>query len=145
MAHSYSNFTDAFADLCHENTHYRSFMADCYSKCNDADDYANAGNYKWGIRFAVYAIKALATSVDAIIDGYYWEPEQSAFFESIYWASQEGGDGELDMSMILDAMWKAKAHQCLLFIPMIDAMRGSIQNKTVTSQYMADALRHFME
>ncbi|GAJ12159.1 unnamed protein product, partial [marine sediment metagenome] len=43
------------------------------------------------------------------------------------------------------AMWDAQPHQCLLFIPMIDAMRGSIQNKTVTSQYMADALRHFME
>ena len=56
----------------------------------------------------------------------------------------ENGDGEIDMSAILAAMWTCEKHHPLLFIPMIDAMRGSIQQKTVTSQYMADALKHFM-
>ncbi len=56
----------------------------------------------------------------------------------------EDGETEIDMSMILDAMWDCQKHQPLLFIPMIDAMRGSIQEKTVTSQWMADALRHFV-
>ena len=56
----------------------------------------------------------------------------------------EDGETEIDMSMILDAMWGCQKHQPLLFIPMIDAMRGSIQEKTVTSQWMADALRHFV-
>lgn len=51
---------------------------------------------------------------------------------------------EVDMSAILDALWEAEPWQTLLFIPMVDAMRGSIQEKTVTSQWMADALRHFM-
>ena len=56
----------------------------------------------------------------------------------------EDGAVEIDMSMILEAMWDAEPYQCLLFVPMIDAMRGSIQEKTVTSQWMADALRHFV-
>lgn len=56
-----------------------------------------------------------------------------------------GEEYELTMSKILDALWDAKPHQCLLFIPMIDAMRGSIMEKTVTLDYMARALRHFQE
>jgi len=56
----------------------------------------------------------------------------------------ENGDGEIDMTMILDAMWDCKKHQPLLFIPMIDAMRGSIQEKTVTTDWMSNALRHFL-
>lgn len=56
------------------------------------------------------------------------------------------GDGveyELTMSKILEALWDAKPYQCLLFVPMIDAMRGAIQEKTVTVDYMAKALRRF--
>jgi len=56
----------------------------------------------------------------------------------------EDGAAEIDMSDILDAMWACEKHQPLLFIPMIDAMRGAIQQKTVTSQWMADALKHFL-
>ncbi len=56
----------------------------------------------------------------------------------------EDGTAEIDMSMILDAMWACEKHQPLLFIPMIDAMRGAIQEKTVTSEWMSNALRHFL-
>lgn len=56
----------------------------------------------------------------------------------------EDGETEIDMSMIIDAVWAAKPHQCLLFIPMIDAMRGSIMNKTVTEDWMSRALKHFL-
>lgn len=143
MAHSYSNFADAFADLCSQNSVYRTYIEDCYDKCDLADDKANAGDYKWGIRYSVYAIKALATAIDQIIHGQYFDPDDSWFYESIYWASQEGGNGDINMSMILDAMWDADPVQCLLFVPMIDAMRGSIWNKTVTEEYMSNALKHF--
>ena len=50
----------------------------------------------------------------------------------------------LTMSEILDALWDAQPHQCLLFIPMIDAMRGAIQEKTVTQNWMSNALRRFL-
>jgi len=56
----------------------------------------------------------------------------------------EDGNGVIDMTAILNAMWDCKEHQPLLFIPMIDAMRGSIQEKTVTSEWMSNALRHFL-
>ena len=143
MAHSYSNFADAFADLSAQSSVYRTYIEDCYDKCDTADDYANAGNFKWGIRYATYGIRALATALDAIIHAQYFNPDNSWFYESIYWASKEGGDGDLTMSMILDAMWDAEPHQCLLFVPMIDAMRGSIWNKTVTEDWMSQALKHF--
>lgn len=51
----------------------------------------------------------------------------------------------VDMSAILTAMWDAEPHQCLLFVPMIDAMRGSIWNKTVLPDWMSEAIRHFSE
>lgn len=51
----------------------------------------------------------------------------------------------IDMSAILKAMWEAKPYECLLFVPMVDAMRGSIWNKTVTPDWMANAMRHFAE
>ena len=143
MAHSYSNFADAFADLSSFCSVYRNYIEDCYDKCDLADEKANAGDFKWGIRYAVYAIKALATAVDKVVDGQYADPDNSYFYESLYWASREGGDGDLTMSQILDAMWNAEPHQCLLFVPMIDAMRGSIWNKTVTEDWMSEALKHF--
>jgi len=58
--------------------------------------------------------------------------------------TQEGeGDG-VDMNAILSAMWSSANTQTLLFIAYIDAMRGSISEKTVTQQSMADYLRHFL-
>lgn len=58
--------------------------------------------------------------------------------------SADGDPYELTMSKILEALWLAEPYQCLLFIPMIDAMRGAIQEKTVTSNWMAEALKRFM-
>lgn len=55
----------------------------------------------------------------------------------------DGEEYELTMSKILDALWDAKPYQCLLFVPMIDAMRGAIGEKTITEDYMAKALRRF--
>jgi len=54
------------------------------------------------------------------------------------------GGGAVDMDAILSAMWSSKNWQTLLFIAYIDAMRGSISEKTVTQQSMADYLRHFL-
>ena len=55
------------------------------------------------------------------------------------------GDGvPVDMSAILNAMWASLDWQTLLFIAYIDAMRGSLSEKTVTETSMANYLRHFM-
>ena len=143
MAHSFSNFADAFAHLCGQNSVYRTYIEDCYAKCDDADDYANAGDFKWGIRYSVYAIKALATAIDNIIQGQYFEPENSSFYECYYWLDQEAGEAEIDMSAILNAMWDTKPYQCLLFIPMIDAMRAAVWDKTMNLETFLKGVKRF--
>lgn len=55
-----------------------------------------------------------------------------------------GENGAVDMDAILSAMWESKEWQTLLFVTRIDAMRGSISEKTVTEKAMADQLRHFL-
>ena len=69
-------------------------------------------------------------------------------YQSLDWIDDnwpaDGDEYELTMSKILDALWDAEPHQCLLFVPMIDAMRGAISEKTVTEQWMSNALRHFL-
>lgn len=54
------------------------------------------------------------------------------------------GGAAVDMNAILTAMWDSVDWQTLLFITYIDAMRGSLSEKTVTEQSMADYLRHFL-
>lgn len=56
----------------------------------------------------------------------------------------EAPEYELTMTKLLETLWNAEPHQCLLFVPMIDAMRGAIQEKTVTPEWMSNALRHFL-
>lgn len=145
MAHRFSNFAQAYNYLETRWSIAHSMYDTALDMCDEADNYANAGNFKWGIRYCVYAIKAALSASDILLENYGWSFDSSVHAECFYWASQEGGNGEIDMSAILDAMWAAKPYECLLFIPMIDAMRGSIQNKTVTSEYMANALRHFLQ
>lgn len=144
MAHRFTNFANAYAELDDHLATYRDMVDDAFGYASDAKDFADAGNWKQGIKHNSYAIGCTLSAFDIIFQLYNFSLDWSMFGECLYWASQEGGDGAIDMSAILDAMWKAQPHQCLLFIPMIDAMRGAIQNKTVTSQYMADALKHFM-
>jgi len=55
-----------------------------------------------------------------------------------------GGGATVDMDAILDAMWASETWQTLLFIAYIDAMRGSISEKTVTETAMGNYLRHFL-
>ena len=143
MAHSYSNFADAFADLCSQNSVYRTYVEDCYDQCDTADEKANAGDFKWGIRYSVYAIKALATALDQIIHGQYFDPDDSWFYESIYWASQEGGNGAIDMSAILDALWGANPLETFFFVNDIDAMRAAIWNKEISEEKLNELYRHF--
>lgn len=55
-----------------------------------------------------------------------------------------GDAAEVDMQAILSAMWESLDWETLLFVTRIDAMRGSISEKTVTEQAMAEQLRHFL-
>lgn len=59
-------------------------------------------------------------------------------------AQIDAGVGAVDMGTILNAMWASEDWQTLLFVAYIDAMRGSLSEKTVTEQSMANYLRHFL-
>jgi len=142
MAHSYSNFADAFAALCARNSVYRGFVEDCYDMCDEADDKANAGDYMWGIRYSVYAIKALATALDQIIHGQYFEPENSWFYESFYWLGQEG-NGVVDMDAIINAMLAAEFDELRTFTGLTDAYRVALWNEPFNAEYYAALARGF--
>lgn len=81
-------------------------------------------------------------------DDVWYESMRKDWRDALYWINDnwptDGDEYELTMSKIMDAMWDAKPYQCLLFIPMIDAMRGAIMGKTVTLDYMGKALKRFM-
>lgn len=143
MAHKFSNFADAYVYLESRWSVARGFQEDAFGLCDDALDAADDGNWKYGIKYCAWAIKSTLSAFDNLLQNYSYSYDQAVYPECLYWASQEGGDGDVTMSAILDAMWKAEPHQSLLFIPMIDAMRGSIWNKTVTEEWMSNALRHF--
>lgn len=143
MAHKFSNFAEAYAHLETRWSIAQGFQVDAYEWCDKADDAADGRLWETGIKDCVWAIKATLSAFDNLLENYAFSFDQSVFTECYYWASQEGGDNGVDMSAILDAMWDAKPHQCLLFVPMIDAMRGSIWNKTVTVDWMSNALKHF--
>ena len=144
MAHRFSNFADAYAEMGGNWLSARATQGTAYNYADDAIDYANAGDWKNGIKMAAYAVKSTLTAFDILFQNYLWEFDQAVSAECWYWASQEGAAVEIDMTAILEALWNASPEQCLLFIPMIDAMRGSIQAKTVTTDWMSEALRHFL-
>ena len=97
---------------------------------NAADDFGYVGRY-------------------LLQDDVFYESLRRDWRDALYWINDnwpaDGVEYELTMSKIMNAMWDAEPYQCLLFVPMIDAMRGSIWNKTVTEEWMAKALIHFRE
>lgn len=143
MAHQYENFDEAW-EAYSANWHTGYFYWDLtYDRASKAITYANQGNWQMGIKYCAYAIKMLADVVNDFVDCQWDDIEKSRMAESIYWAAQQGGDGELDMSAILNAMWESESHQPLLFIATIDAMRTSIFDKTIDIPTFAGYVRHF--
>lgn len=86
---------------------------------------------------------------DLLRDNIWGEGLRGHWKDAFYWINDnwpsDGDDYTLTMSKMLTAMWESYDWEVLLFITRIDAMRGSISEKTVTDQAMADQLRHFLE
>lgn len=143
MAHKYSNFAGAFAALCANWATGRFWLNKVYDYADTAKDYADAGNYKQGIKYCTYAIKTAADAIDDYTDGFFNDPDDSFFCESLYWASKEGGDGELTMSMLLNALWKSDSLETFFYVNYIDAMRASIWNKEISAEKLHELYRHF--
>ncbi|MBA7618691.1 hypothetical protein ES703_26022 [subsurface metagenome] len=145
MAHKYSNFAGAFAALCANWATGRFWLNKVYDYADTAKDYADAGNYKQGIKYCVYAIKSAADAIDDYTDGFFNDPDDSFFAECLYWAAQEPvGDG-VDMAAILAAMWDDDKLQTYFFVNYIDAMRASIWNIKIEPERLHELYRHFSE
>lgn len=69
-------------------------------------------------------------------------------YQSLDWIDDnwptDGDEYVLTMAAILDAMWDAKGGQPLTFINYVDAMRGSVSEKTVYAPYLRSYMKHFM-
>lgn len=70
----------------------------------------------------------------------YWHVKTMQWVD-VNWPS---GGGVVDMQAILNAMWLSVNWQTLLFVAYVDAMRGSVSEKTVTEQSMGTYLKHFL-
>ena len=66
-------------------------------------------------------------------------------YNAMHWVDENiGGDGELTMQMILDAIWQSDKTQSFEFINDIDAMRASIWNMEIYEGSLENWYRHFM-
>lgn len=129
MAHRFTNFADAYAELDDHIATYRGMMDTAFGYASDARDYANAGNYKQGIKFNSYAIGATLSAFDILFQLYNFDIEWSMFGECLYWGAQEGGTAdeyELTSEKICLAWAKDEFHNRTLTIAFIDRMRQLI-------------------
>ena len=55
----------------------------------------------------------------------------------------EDGVAEIDMSMILDAVWLSSPLETFFFVNYIDAMRAAIWNKEIAEEKLHELYRHF--
>lgn len=129
MVHRFENFAQAYAELDAHIATYRAMVDTAFGYASDARTYANAGNWKSGIKANSYAIGATLSAFDIIFQLYNFTLEWSMFGECLYWASQEGGavdEYELTATKICEAWAKDGFEDRALTIAFIDRMRQLI-------------------
>jgi hypothetical protein len=103
MAHKYSNFASAFANI--SGIHYSNFQYGIQLAKDDITWALYYNNLKDWQNAIMYAASGVYYCADAIQD--FMELtlaiDQSAFFESMYWASQEPAGGDVTWQKIIDA------------------------------------------
>ncbi|MBA7657186.1 hypothetical protein ES703_65117 [subsurface metagenome] len=129
MAHRFSNFADAYAELADHIATYRSMIDTAFGYASDARDYADSGNWKLGIKYNSYAIGATLSAFDILFQLYSFDIEWSMFGECLYWAAQEGGAADpyiLTATKICEAWAKDGFKDRALTIAFIDRQRQLI-------------------
>jgi len=144
MPHKYANFGAAYADLAagfdtaKQHKDWAQLNSDAaYEGASDPVDKTHFG-------YLCYAVHCLCVTFNYLAQLHQTDYLQSYLYESIYWAAQGNGAAEITMDAILDAMWDSLGGQTMTFITYIDAMRGSISEKTVFEPYLSSYLRHFL-
>jgi len=100
-----------------------------------AEDHLAIDDLIYALADIIYALGM----VSYIYDPFYPEPMLYHFLEA-----HTAENGAVDMDAILSAMWDSAGGQTMTFITYIDAMRGSISEKTVFEPYLASYLKHFL-
>lgn len=132
MAHRFTNFADAYAELNAHIASYRAMIDDAFGYAGDAKDYADAGNWKQGIKHNSYAIGCTLSAFDILFQLYNFDLDWSMFGECLYWSAQEGGDADpyiLTATKICEAWAKDEFDDRALTIAYIDRMRQLIWNE----------------
>ena len=144
-------YDQLIAEMHTRHTLAQSQLAQARTDITTAEGLANAEDYKGAILALADAVYHNNQAIEyALASSYYGYDGATNIIPTALDRNMacpfitEAPEYELTMTKLLETLWDAEPHQCLLFVPMIDAMRGSIQEKTVTSEWMSNALRHFM-
>ncbi len=145
MAHKYSNFASAFAQL--KNTW--DDMYDDFDEFNSyyalSATYKNEGDWARAITFANLATRAIRNALFHLLDGYYRETDQSYFLESMYWSAQGGETYELSFTKMLDAMLSAAPAEIDEWMAITEAFKTSVWDKPFLEITYAKLVEQFKE
>ena len=130
MAHKFGSFATAYSHLNSRWLIARQFQQDAYDK-------ADAGDYK----FAIYAV---LSAFDNLLENYSYDIESSVYGECLYWAAQSGGNG-VEMWQIINAMLSASFDELQSFIGMVDAYRVAIWNAPFNAEFYGALARGFQK
>lgn len=129
MAHRFSNFATAYAELDAHLATYRDMVDKASGYVSAAKEYAEDSEWELAIKNNGYAIGCTLSAFDIIFQLYSFDIEWSMFGECLYWAAQEGGDADpyvLTATNICEAWAKDEFHDRALTIAFIDRMRQLI-------------------
>lgn len=142
MAHKFSNFTDAYAYLNTRWSIARNFQNNAYDNASNAIGYANAGDWKNGIKQCAYGLMATLSAFDNLFENLNYDIESSVHGECLYWAAQ-GNGVEVDMDAILNAMLAADFDELRMFIGIEDGFRIAVWNEPFNAEFYAALARGF--
>jgi len=146
MAHAYTSFNQAFYWFKRE---WDTFTA--YILAAETASYASATAFVGGddhlaLSHLINSTQGIIYAVKDIIDYDSGDPDQSYFFESIYWASRSGLDAdpvEVTMDDLINTMLTADPAQVEYFIGLVDAYRQSLWTRPFNQEFFAALGRGF--
>lgn len=144
MAHKYSDFASAFADMSALFNSAKTDKNNALTNAQAAFSGASDPVDKTHFGYLCYAVELLCNVWNKVAELNETAYDQSHMYESIYWAAQ-GGGGTVDMDAILNAMWDGDRLRWFYFINYIDAMRAGIWNVEIYESHLVEWYIHFSD
>ena len=143
-------YDQLIAEMHVRHTLAQSQLAQARTDITTAEGLANAEDYKGAILALAEAVYHNNQAIeDALASSYYGYDGATNIIPTALDRNMacefitEAPPTEIDMSAILAAMWDAKPYQCLLFIPMVDAMRAAVWDKTMNLETFLKGVKRF--